>query len=245
MTTIELPKTRSLASRSTSTPQVSRPARQQVAADNLAVLAQPAKVALIGAIASVPPITVLHLSATGPVEPTTWTISDYVVTLPYGTPLFGMTTGALAIGALALTRGLINISGTRAVRALLSVWAAAMLALSIFPTNMRGTPQDVSSNVHLIAGAVVFAVLPAIGLLVARRQRAITGRSATTTVITAISAISGVLSLALILNRLPGVIGMPELMLPPGLLQRGAGAVEIVLLAAIAFGLLRVAGASR
>ena len=62
---------------------------------------------------------------------------------------------------------------------------------------------------------------------------------------TSISAISGVLSLALILNRLPGVIGMPELMLPPGLLQRAAGAVEIVLLAVIAFGLLRVARGSR
>ena len=245
MTTIELPKARSFAPRSNSTAQVRRPAQQQRTADNHADLAQPAKIALIGAIASVPPITVLHLSATGPVEPTNWTISDYVVTLPYGTPLFGMTTGALAIGAVALIRGLINISGTRAVRLLLSVWAGAMLALPIFPTNLRGTPQDVSSNVHLIAGAVVFAVLPAIGLLVARRQRAITGRSTTTTVLTVISVVSGVLSLALILNRLPGVIGMPELMLPPGVLQRGAGAVEIVLLGAIAFGLLRVARGSR
>ncbi len=241
MTTIELPKPRSLASRSIAAPRATQP----VTAEVPAALAGPAKVALVGALASVPPITVLHLSATGPVEPTTWTISDYVVTLPYGTPLFGMTTGALAIGAVALTRGLVAITGTRTVRVLLAVWAAAMLGLSIFPTNMRGTPQDVSSNIHLIAGAVVFAVLPVIGLLVVRRQRALTGRSSTTIVTKWISVISGVLSLALILNRMPGVIGMPELMLPPGLLQRTAGAVEILLLAAISFGLLRMARDAR
>ena len=241
MTTIELPKTRSLATRSSATTQATR----QLTDDNAAVLAQPAKVALVAAVAAVPPITVLHLSATGAVEPATWTISDYVVTLPYGTPLFGMTTGALAVGALALTRGLVAVSGTRVVRVLLAVWAAAMLGLSIFPTNLRGTPQNVSSNVHLIAGAVVFAVLPAVGLLLARRQRAMTGRSTTTAVMTAISVISGVLSMALILNRLPGVIGMPELMLPPGILQRAAGAVEILLLATVSLGLLRTARGSR
>ena len=46
------------------------------------------------------------------------------------------------------------------------------------------------------------------------------------------------LSLALILNRLPGVIGMPQLMLPPGILQRSAGALEIVLLAVIGMAVL-------
>ena len=78
-------------------PAGSRPAGHR-GRPTTAVLAQPAKVALVAAIAAVPPITVLHLSATGAVEPTSWTISDYVVTLPYGTPLFAMTTGALAIG---------------------------------------------------------------------------------------------------------------------------------------------------
>ena len=257
MTTIELPKPRSLASRPIPTTHALRPATRQPAAssqrpatahmavDNPAVMAMPAKVALVAAVASIPPITVLHLSASGAVEPGTWTISDYVVTLPYGTALFGMTTGALAVGAVALIRGLIAITGTRTVRVLLAVWAAAMLGLSIFPTNLRGTPQDVSSNVHLIAGAVVFAVLPVIGLLIVRRQRAFTGRNLTTIVTKALSTVSGVLSSALILNRLPGVIGMPELMLPPGLLQRAAGAVEILLLAVIAAGLLQAARESR
>jgi hypothetical protein len=197
-------------------------------------LAQPAKVALVSAVAAVPPITMLHLNATGAVDPASWTISDYVVTLPYGIPLYGMTAAALAIGAGVLARGLAQITGTRILRALLAVWAVALLVSAIFPTNLRGTPENFSSNVHLYAGAVVFAVLPAAGVLLARRQRRLTGRSAMTVALRAISVISAVLSTALILNRLPGVIGMPELMLPPGILQRAAGAVEIVLLAVAA-----------
>ena len=120
-----------------------------------------------------------------------------------------------------------------------------MLIAAIFPTNLRGTPENFSSNVHLYAGAVVFAALPVAGVLLARRQRRLTGRTAMTVALTAISAISGVLSTALILNRLPGVIGMPELMLPPGILQRAAGAIEIVLLAVAAATVLRSARRSR
>ena len=204
-------------------------------------LAQPAKVALVSAAAAVPPITMLHLNATAAVDPASWTISDYVVTLPYGIPLFGMTAAALAIGGLMLARGLAQVTGTRVLRGLLAAWAIALLIAAIFPTNLRGTPENFSSNVHLYAGAVVFAALPAAGVLLARRQRRLTGRTAMTVALTAISAFSGLLSTALILNRLPGVIGMPELMLPPGILQRAAGAVEIVLLAVAAAAVLRSA----
>jgi len=236
MTTIELRRTPSVV--------IPRNAVRS-AATGTASLVQPAKVALVAAAASVPPITMLHLNATGAVEPATWTISDYVVTLPYGVPLFAMTTGALAIGAVVLARGLAQLAATRLLRVLLGVWAAALMLAAVFPTNLRGTPQDFSSNVHLIAGAVVFAVLPAVGVLVVRRQQRLSGRSATTVSLAVISSLSGLLSAALILNRLPGVIGMPELMLPPGVLRRAAGAVEIVLLGAIAFGLLWVARGSR
>ncbi len=207
-------------------------------------LAQPAKVALVSAAAAVPPITMLHLNATAAVDPATWTISDYVVTLPYGIPLFGMTAAALAIGAGVLARGLSQLTGTRVLRGLLAAWAIALLVAAIFPTNLRGTPENFSSNVHLYAGAVVFAALPAAGVLLARRQRRLSGRNAMTALLSAISAISGLLSTALILNRLPGVIGMPELMLPPGILQRTAGAVEIVLLAVAAVTVLRSANRS-
>ncbi|MET0965755.1 MAG: DUF998 domain-containing protein [Nakamurella sp.] len=204
----------------------------------LAVLAQPAKVAAVAAIAAIPPITMLHLSATGGVEPIGWTISDYVVTLPYGIPLYAMTVGALAIGGGVLVRGLSQLAGTRSVRILLAIWAVALLATAVFPTNHRGTPENISSNIHLIAGAVVFAVLPVAGLLLVRWQRSVTGPTLMTTAVRTVSVISGVLSLALILNRLPGVIGMPQLMLPPGILQRSAGALEIVLLAVIGVSVL-------
>jgi hypothetical protein len=201
-------------------------------------LAQPAKVAAVAAVAAVPPITMLHLSATGGVEPIGWTISDYVVTLPYGIPLYAMTVGALAIGGGVLVRGLGPLPGTRSARILLAIWAVALLATAVFPTNHRGTPQNISSNVHLIAGAVVFAVLPVAGLKLARWQRSVIGRSPMTITLLIVSLISGALSLALILNRLPGVIGMPQLMLPPGILQRSAGALEIVLLAVVGLSVL-------
>ena len=200
---------------------------------------------LVAAAAAVPPITMLHLNATGAVEPAGWTISDYVVTLPYGIPLFAMTTGRWLSGPGCWPAGWPSWPAPGVLRGLLAVWAVPCWSLAVFPTNLRGTPENFSSNVHLCAGAVVFAVLPAAGVMLARWQRALSGRSAMTVALTAISVVSGVLSTALILNRLPGVIGMPELMLPPGILQRAAGAVEILLLAVAAAAVLRSAHRAR
>ncbi len=203
------------------------------------VLDQPARVAVTAAVASIPPITMLHLEATDSVDPVTWTISDCVVSLPHGITLFGMTAAALAIGGAALAHGLRLLAGTRAVRILLAVWSVAAVIAAVFPTNLRGTEENMSSTIHLVAGGVVFAVLPIAGYLLARSIRRIQGRSVTGTVLVATSAVSGLLSTALILNRLPAAIGMPELMLPPGILQRVAGALQIVLLAVAAITLLR------
>ena len=207
-----------------------------------------AKGAVLGAVAAVPPITALHLSATDPIEPSGWTISDYVVSLPQGTLLFALTTGALAVGAAALVNGLGPIPGTRGIRVLLILWASALIVAAVFPTNLRGTPQNASSDIHLYAGAVVFAALPAAAALLARwlhrtaeqsddPARRTAHRAAA--VLRVAAAVAGLLSAALITNRLPGVIGMPELMLPPGILQRVAGAAQIVLLAMSAIALLR------
>ena len=235
MTTFELPRHTLSATMSAATRPVVR---------GTAALEQPAKIAFVGAVAAVPPITMLHLNTGDLVEPAGWTISDYVVTLPFGIPLFAMTTAAMAIGGLALARGLGAMTGTGTLRILFGVWALALIAAAAFPTNLRGTPQNVSSNVHLIAGAVVFAVLPLAGWLLARWQRRQVGRSVATTVLAVASAVGGLLSTALIANRLPGVIGMPEVMLPPGILQRAAGAAEIVLLAVIAIVVLHTARTS-
>ena len=203
------------------------------------VLGQPARVAVTAAAAAIPPITVLHLEATEDVDPVTWTISDYVVSLPHGITLFGMTAAALAIGGAALAHGLRPVAGTRAVRTLLAVWSVAAVIAAVFPTNLRGTQENVSSTIHLVAGGVVFALLPIAGYLLARSLRRVQGRSVAGTVLVATSAVSGLLSTALILNRLPATIGMPGLMLPPGILQRVAGGLQIVLLAVAAITLLR------
>lgn len=203
--------------------------------------------AVAGSAAAVPPITVLHLSATDPIEPSGWTISDYVVSLPHGTLLFALTTGALAVGAAALAHGLGSVPGTRSIRVLLQIWAAALVVAAVFPTNLRGTPQDVSSNIHLYAGAVVFTALPIAGWRLARWLRRTGGagdparRAARppAAALSAVALLAGGLSAALIANRLPGVLGLPELMLPPGILQRVAGSAQIALLAMSAFALLR------
>lgn len=196
--------------------------------------------AMAGSAAAVPPITALHLSATDPIEPAGWTISDYVVSLPHGTTLFALTTGALALGAAALAHGLAPIGGTGRVRALLQLWATGLLLAAVFPTNLRGTPQNLSSNIHLYAGAVAFAALPIAGWMLARRLRRVAvDRGGWATTLAATTLVAGLLSTALIANRLPGVFGMPDLMLPPGILQRVAGAAQIVLLAVSALAVLR------
>ena len=111
------------------------------------VLDQPARVAVTAAAAAIPPITVLHLEATDSVDPVTWTISDYVVSLPNGISLFGMTAAALAIGGAALAHGLRLLAGTRAVRILLAVWSVAAVIAAVFPTNLRGTAENMSSTI--------------------------------------------------------------------------------------------------
>lgn len=198
-----------------------------------------ARGALAGSVAAVPPITMLHLSATGPVEPAGWTISDYVVSLPHGTVLFALTTGALAIGAAALANGLATTSGTRAIRALLGLWAAGLMTAAVFPTNVRGTPRTVSADIHLYAGAIVFAAMPIAAWLLARRLRRDAAGRGCAAVLGVVALVAGLLSAALIANRVPGVFGLDELMLPPGILQRVAGAAQIVLLAVAGIAVLR------
>lgn len=198
-----------------------------------------ARGALAGSVAAVPPITMLHLSATGPVEPSGWTISDYVVSLPHGTVLFALTAGALAIGAAALAHGLTTTGGTRPVRALLGLWAVGLVTAAVFPTNVRGTPRTLSADIHLYAGAIVFAAMPIAAWLLARWLRKDAAGRGSAAVLGVVALVAGLLSTALIANRLPGVFGLDNLMLPPGILQRVAGAAQIVLLALAGIAVLR------
>lgn len=194
-----------------------------------------AHIALAGAAVSVPPIVLLHMDAPARLSAATTTISDYVVQTPLGEPLFGLTTGALALAGMAIARGL---AGATAVKAMLAGWSLALILAAVFPTNLPGRPGDASSTIHLLAGAVVFGLLPMVGLAVWRRSRPFIAGTWTGRALLITTAVSGALSTALILNRIPGTVGLDQLSLPPGLLQRAAGAVEIVLAGVIALALL-------
>jgi hypothetical protein len=199
--------------------------------------ARSAHLAVAGAAVSVPPIVLLHLDAPARLSAATTTISDYVVETPAGEPLFGLATGALALAGIAIARCL---DGASAVRAMLAGWSLALILAAAFPTNLPGTPAGVSSTVHLMAGAVVFGLLPVVGLAVWRRCRSSIAGTRTGWALIITTAVSGVLSAALILNRIPAIVGLDQLSLPAGLLQRAAGAVEIVLAVIIALAALRV-----
>lgn len=196
-----------------------------------------ARIAIAGATVSVPPIVLLHLDAPARLSATTTTISDFVVETPWGEPLFGLTAGALALAGIAIARGL---AGATAVRAMLVGWSLALILAAVFPTNLPGTPGDTRSTIHLMAGAVIFGLLPIVGLAVWRRSRSVIATTWTARALLGTTAVSGVLSAALILNRIPGIVGLDQLSLPPGLLQRAAGAVVIALAAVIAIAVLNL-----
>lgn len=212
----------------------------RVAGDGLLTWATPARsarLALAGAAVSVPPIVLLHVDAPARLSATTTTISDFVVETPWGEPLFGLTTGALALAGIAIARGL---AGATAVKAMLAGWSLALILAAVFPTNPPGTPGDTSSTIHLMAGAVIFGLLPIVGLAVWRRSRPLIAGTWTGRALLMTTVLSGGLSAALILNRLPGIVGLDQLSLPPGLLQRAAGALVITLAMAIALALPRL-----
>src|SRR6478609_7262358 len=195
-----------------------------------------ASAGLVATVASVPPIVLLHLNAPVGLSAERTTISDFVITSHFGVPLFAATAGTLALAA-----GWARAIGGGAVQAVLVVWALALVTAAVFPTNPLGTPETVSSTIHLIAGGVVFATLPTAGVLCWKMLLAQEGHSSSSTTVLVASAASGLLSVALILNRLPGMVGLDELMLPAGMLQRAAGAAEIILLAILLLTTLQVA----
>jgi len=115
---------------------------------------------------------------------------------------------------------LISMAGSMMQTAAI-LWHVSLMV----PENQRGLALGMVGLVR---------VLPIVGLAVWRRTRSATSRTWPGRALPITTAISGALSTALILNRVPGLFGLDQLSLPPGLLQRAAGAVVIALTMVIA-----------
>lgn len=111
------------------------------------------------------------MHVTGTVDPVHQMISDAAGS-PQGLLLLaiacaGLVAVAGALAATAVRRG----PHRRLVPALLAVWAAALAAITIFPTNAPGTELDNAAIIHRYGAALTAAVPPIVGLLVARTRR--------------------------------------------------------------------------
>jgi MFS family permease len=111
----------------------------------------------------------LHLVAG--IDPVNQMLSDAVVSVP-GAVLLG-----IACAGLVLVAGVLAVRTARhgprrrLVPALLGLWAAALAAIVVFPTNPPGMPVDTAAVIHRYGAAMLAVVPPVVGLLVARTRR--------------------------------------------------------------------------
>lgn len=97
-------------------------------------------------------------------------LSDTVST-PAGAALLGLACAALVAAAGFLTAAARHAPRPGPVRVLLGLWAAGLVALAVFPTNLPGTEVTTSTVVHRWGAALAVAVPPIVALLVAPSRR--------------------------------------------------------------------------
>ncbi|WP_053738299.1 DUF998 domain-containing protein [Nocardia sp. NRRL S-836] len=142
-----------------------------------------------GLVFSLVPIFYLHVVSAGQLDPISDVISDYVF-VHNGTSWLAATSLSLAAVSALLA---VNLRGAgRSAQWLIGVWSAGLTVSTIFPTDPTGAPTSVSGYVHRYAGAVMFAALPAAGLLLARKFPALLGIAITATVSSAAFMVSHV-----------------------------------------------------
>jgi len=114
----------------------------------------------------------LAMQAFGPVDPLHQMLSDTVASWP-GAVLLGLACAALVVlaGCLAVGAGPARSVRGRVLQTLLALWSAGLVAVAVFPTNLPGTELTDSAVLHRYGAAVVAAVPPAVGLLVAISRR--------------------------------------------------------------------------
>jgi hypothetical protein len=120
--------------------------------------------------------TAMHLVA--PINPLQRMLSDSVVAWP-GAVLLGTACAALVVVAGVLAAAARRGPRPRLVPALLAVWATALVAIVVFPTNLPGTELTNAAVVHRWGAAIVAVVPPLVGLLMARSRAARTAAWAT------------------------------------------------------------------
>jgi hypothetical protein len=110
-----------------------------------------------------------HLAGDG-IDPIQRMLSDSAATVP-GAVLLGTACAALVVVAGALAATARRGRRGRVVVPLLGVWAAALVAIVVFPTNPPGTELTNAAVVHRYGAALTAVVPPIAGLVVARTRR--------------------------------------------------------------------------
>jgi hypothetical protein len=178
---------------------------------------------------------VLHVLGSTVVDPVSETISDYVA-VPGGYTLLGMSTMAMAVAGVLLIGGVraAQLPRARTVTGLLVVWSAALVVVAVFPTNDPGTPVTVSAWVHRWGGAVMFAVLPVIVALVARRAAAAEHWAPAAPALRVWAWIGGACTGVFLLSQIPVGFGLGPALPWIGLMQRLLFGLVMVLVAVLA-----------
>jgi len=112
----------------------------------------------------------IGLHAIGSVDPVHQMLSD-TVSSATGALLLGVACAALVVAAGCLAAAARHGARTLLLRLLLLLWAAGLVALAVFPTNLPGTEATTGAVVHRYGAALAVAVPPIIGLVVAGGRR--------------------------------------------------------------------------
>jgi hypothetical protein len=106
----------------------------------------------------------------GGVNPLNRMLSDSSASVP-GAILLGTACAALVVVAAALVAEARHHRRARFVVPLLVLWAVALVAIVVFPTNLPGTELTDAAIVHRYGAGLTAVVPPIVGLVVARTRR--------------------------------------------------------------------------
>lgn len=179
------------------------------------------------------------------VDPLSKAASYYVFT--EGRNTFDSAAIGVALGCVAILIGLrgAGMAVGGAAVALSVSWAALLVAAVMFTVDQGGRIETVHGAVHQVAGAGIFALLPAAGLVIAPRLAASADFGPVAHAVRQLSIVAAVGAVLYPVSRLPELFFSDTLgrFNVSGVIQRLAFAVEIAVLLVIAVRLLQVSRA--